>query len=188
VLTVSVKSLSFFPNLETGQKLYNFHHRHTIRETFENHCSPYPLEKGEYTLSPAQFCRLLGAHSEARCRLSMILFPRIEESRIEESRIEETNVPVRMERLSSIKMVSRLDEARLCMSHKNVKSIFSMVDEPSNGCSDRDSYGAAMEQVAERVAGFECGIGSNVYETSQWQDALEKAIQEVGEPCQSPNS
>lgn len=78
VISLHRRTMEFFPRLGERQGARGFRHRHTIAETAGNPLPAHLSERSttEPSITPRQFCELVGSEPAAGATLSAILFPR----------------------------------------------------------------------------------------------------------------
>jgi len=148
VITIAEKSLAIYTRLKSDLLFTHFHHRYTIDEIYKRGCIPYFLEKGEYTVSLAQFCRLLVCSAAQVSNLFAILFPSIHPG----------TVSLEVKKLDEGSAMKKLEESRLGIGIKGTQSFFNIPFAEGFTPERRLSFDQFSRSITQKIPCYICRL------------------------------
>ena len=165
IVTVSDNGLSLFEKLRGDFRRYNYHHRYTIDEIKEAGHVPYRLEKGDFTLSPGQYVRLMNVGYSQNAPLKAIIFPKISK--------EEKSMSVRL--LERREAFENLTEAELSKDIHETQSVFNL-GENIHSANRKNMYKNYVDRITSQIPCFECSLGRYAYHSAHAVKILETLL------------
>lgn len=157
IVSMRLSSSAWFPALQARLAHAGYHHRFTLAES---HALLTPCERtpgSNWSLSPRQFCDLVGVESKAAARVTALLFPSI----------APTVGSVALEELASGEALARLSDSlfRRCSSSGMFKV--------GGGEGDRGGVPTSPAQLLAQVPSFVCRLGPDAYQNGMgWLEWL----------------
>jgi hypothetical protein len=166
VVTIPQTTQSMFSRVGVSLPIYKYHHWYTLAESIDQQYFLKGSKEGDYTITPRQFCELIGTESCCKTNLSAIIFPRV----------SKTRSGILLEKIAKGKATERLKEVRFAKDIIHKKSVFHLASEKSNSNEPKCSYDEFISKCASEILCFDCIVGYNAYEKNTAEELIEEVL------------